>query len=44
MRKLHFVLFLALLAPAFVSAQSAPATGQPFVIEYYYKAKWSNAE
>jgi hypothetical protein len=44
MRKLHFVLFIALFAPTLLPAQSAPATGQPFVIEYYYKAKWGNAE
>ena len=26
-------------------AQSAPAApGQPFVVEYYYKAKWGNAD
>ena len=26
------------------TAQSAPETGKPFVIEYYYKAKWGHAD
>ena len=25
-------------------AQSASASGQPFVVEYYYKAKWGHAD
>jgi len=25
-------------------AQSAPASGQPFVVEYYYKAKWGHTD
>ena len=42
-----FVLFLLLAAvsPIVVPAQSAPAApDKPFVIEYYYKAKWGHAD
>jgi len=44
--KLRFLLgLLALtLLPATMSAQSADTSGKPFVIEYYYKAKWGYAE
>jgi hypothetical protein len=36
-------LIIATVVPSL--AQSAPAaTGQPFVVEYYYKAKWGHAE
>ena len=42
---------LALLTAAFVigltasSGQNPPAaSGQPFIVEYYYKAKWGNAD
>ena len=37
------VIALALFAPAAVQAQ-APATDQPFVVEYYYKARWGYAD
>src|SRR6185295_9103777 len=37
--------FLLVVTSSAVVAQSAPAsTGQPFVVEYYYKAKWGHAE
>lgn len=40
---------IVLLIPVFVMAlasfsQNPPASGQPFVVEYYYKAKWGNAD
>jgi len=40
--KLH-VLFFALmccLLPQTVAAQTSDTSGKPFVVEYYYKAKW----
>jgi hypothetical protein len=44
--KLRFVLlFLAFtLLPSALPAQSSQETGKPFVIEYYYKAKWGHAD
>ena len=45
MKRLILVLILSAVSAKFVSAQNAPAqTGQPFVIEYYYKAKWGHAD
>lgn len=45
MKKLILLLLLLAFAPSIpVAAQSAPAPGQPFVVEYYYKTKWGNAE
>ena len=39
------LLFCAVTAPLAISAQSSPMSpGQPFVIEYYYKAKWGHAD
>jgi hypothetical protein len=38
------IVFLILLNVSFVSAQSTPAAGQPFVVEYYYKTKWGYAD
>jgi hypothetical protein len=39
------VLVLLVLASGAMMAQSSPAPGgQPFVVEYYYKAKWGHAE
>ena len=37
-------LVLMLGASGATFAQSAPALGQPFVVEYYYKAKWGHAD
>src|SRR5262244_963937 len=44
--KMKHYLSLALLmfAATLITAQAQPATGQPFVVEYYYKAKWGHAE
>ena len=37
--------FLLLMTSSAVVAQSAPApAAQPFVVEYYYKAKWGHAD
>ncbi|HUM06055.1 MAG TPA: hypothetical protein VLT90_11390 [Terriglobales bacterium] len=43
--RLHllFLLLLALL-PASLPAQTADSAGKPFVVEYYYKAKWGYAD
>jgi hypothetical protein len=39
------LLFCAVAAPLATSDQSvSPSSGQPFVIEYYYKAKWGHAD
>jgi len=48
--KLRFLLMLAILLPTLVpssssaQANAAENTGKPFVIEYYYKAKWGYAD
>jgi len=44
--KMKHYLSLALLmfAATLITAQAQPATGQPFVVEYYYKAKWGHAQ
>ena len=45
MKRLILVLILLTMSTTLVSAQSVPAQpGQPFVIEYYYKAKWGHAD
>src|SRR5579862_8277756 len=36
------ILFAAVLVP--ITGQAQSATDKPFVVEYYYKAKWGNAE
>jgi hypothetical protein len=38
------LLFLAVLLPVTVNAQSATSADQQFVVEYYYKAKWGHAD
>ena len=44
-RALPLLLFLAMVAPITTQAQSAPSgNDKPFVVEYYYKAKWGHAE
>ena len=44
-RALSLFLLLAIAVPIGAHAQSAPpATDKPFVVEYYYKAKWGHAE
>jgi len=44
--KFHSFLAVMLLAlaPASLPAQTAADTGKPFVVEYYYKAKWGYAD
>jgi hypothetical protein len=43
--KTCIVLLVFSLIAGFASAQTAPSTsGQPFVVEYYYKAKWGHAD
>jgi hypothetical protein len=43
--KLRFLLLFVMLLPALSPAQTAAdSTGKPFVIEYYYKAKWGYAD
>jgi hypothetical protein len=44
-RALSLFLFLAIAAHFATHVQSAPSAGdKPFVVEYYYKAKWGHAE
>jgi len=42
--KLKFLLLFLTLLPMSLPAQYAPETGKPFVVEYYYKAKWGHAD
>src|SRR5450631_860990 len=42
--KLRLLLLFLTLLPVSLPAQSTPETGKPFVIEYYYKAKWGHAD
>jgi len=42
--KLRFLLLLVTLLPVSLPAQPPPETGKPFVVEYYYKAKWGYAD
>jgi hypothetical protein len=44
-RALVILLFVALTASIAPRAQTAPApSGQPFVVEYYYKVRWGYAD
>ena len=43
-RALLALLVLTIAAPMASSAQSTPAGEKPFVVEYYYKAKWGHAD
>src|ERR1700746_82493 len=38
------ILAAAILSPILVHAQAAGSGDKPFVVEYYYKAKWGHAE
>src|SRR6266568_4346198 len=38
------LLFVAVWLPICAQAQSPAASDKPFVVEYYYKAKWGHAE
>jgi hypothetical protein len=42
--KLRFLLLFLTLLPVSLPAQSAPEAGKPFVVEYFYKAKWGYAD
>jgi len=42
--KLRLLLLFLTLLPVSLPAQSAPETGKPFAVEYYYKAKWGYAD
>src|SRR3954469_20556742 len=37
-------LALLMFSTVLLSSQPQPASGQPFAVEYYYKAKWGHAE
>jgi hypothetical protein len=42
---LNVVVFIAFLMPVALRAQaSSPISEHPFVVEYYYKAKWGHAD
>jgi hypothetical protein len=44
-RTLALLLFVAIVAPVAIYAQSTPTTTEkPFVVEYYYKTKWGHAD
>lgn len=44
--RISFLLFLitVLILPSSIFAQAGKAEDKPFVVEYYYKAKWGYAE
>jgi len=42
--KLILLLLFLSLSPFSLPAQPPPETGKPFVVEYYYKAKWGYAD
>jgi hypothetical protein len=42
--KLKYLLLLLTLLPIPAPAQPPTETGKPFVVEYYYKAKWGYAD
>jgi hypothetical protein len=42
--KLKLMLFVLTFIPILLPAQSSPEPGKPFVVEYYYKAKWGHAD
>jgi len=39
-----FALLALTLVPSALPAQTADTSGKPFVVEYYYKAKWGSAD
>jgi len=43
-RILAALLFITIALPIAASAQSPAASDKPFVVEYYYKAKWGHAD
>jgi hypothetical protein len=42
--KWKFLLSFLILIPIVLPAQPPPEAGKPFVVEYYYKAKWGYAD
>jgi hypothetical protein len=42
--KWKFLLSFLILIPIVLPAQPPPEAGTPFVVEYYYKAKWGYAD
>jgi hypothetical protein len=42
--KFHFLFLLLTLLPTSLPAQTPDNSGKPFVVEYYYKAKWGSAD
>jgi hypothetical protein len=42
--KIRLLLLLLTLLPVSLPAQTADTSGKPFVVEYYYKAKWGYAD
>src|ERR1700757_3242718 len=43
-RALMMLIFAAILAPISTHAQAAASSDKPFVVEYYYKARWGYAD
>ena len=43
-RALMLLIFAAILAPISTHAQTAASSDKPFVVEYYYKARWGYAD
>jgi hypothetical protein len=43
-RALAVLIFAAIFAPLSVQAQAAASSDKPFVVEYYYKARWGYAD
>jgi len=43
-RSLLLALLALTLLPSTLPAQTADSVGKPFVVEYYYKAKWGSAD
>ena len=43
-RALMLLIFAAILAPISTYAQTAASSDKPFVVEYYYKARWGYAD
>lgn len=43
-RAIAALLFMVTAIPLSLEAQSPAASGQPFVVEYYYKTKWGHAD
>jgi len=42
--KFHFLFLLLTLLPTSLPAQTPDTSGKPFVVEYYYKAKWGYSD